>query len=79
MRNSLVVAGGAYLLYKFQPLLALSPVALNALVIMGTVTAIGATLVSIAQIDIKRSLSHSTSAYMGLVFLAVGLQQGVWL
>jgi len=76
MRNSLVVAGGAYLLYKFQPLLALSPVALNALVVMGTVTAIGATLVSLAQIDIKRSLSHSTSAYMGLVFLAVGLQQG---
>jgi NAD(P)H-quinone oxidoreductase subunit 5 len=76
MRNSLVVAGGAYLLYKFQPLLALSPIALNALVVMGTVTAIGATLVSIAQIDIKRSLSHSTSAYMGLAFLAVGLQQG---
>ncbi|MEH2145551.1 NAD(P)H-quinone oxidoreductase subunit F [Nostoc sp.] len=76
MRNSLVVAGGAYLLYKLQPLLALSPVALNTLVVMGTVTAIGATLVSLAQIDIKRSLSHSTSAYMGLVFLAVGLQQG---
>jgi NAD(P)H-quinone oxidoreductase subunit 5 len=76
MRNSLVVAGGAYLLYKLQPLLVLSPVALNALVIMGTVTAIGATLVSLAQIDIKRSLSHSTSAYMGLVFLAMGLQQG---
>ncbi len=76
MRNSLVVAGGAYVLYKLQPLLSLSPVALNALVIMGTVTAVGATLVSIAQIDIKRSLSHSTSAYMGLVFLAMGLQQG---
>lgn len=76
LRNSLVVAGGAYLLYKLQPILALSPVALNALVIMGTVTAVGATLVSIAQIDIKRSLSHSTSAYMGLVFLAAGLQQG---
>ncbi|MDZ8053876.1 MAG: NAD(P)H-quinone oxidoreductase subunit F [Aulosira sp. ZfuVER01] len=76
LRNSLVVAGGAYLLYKMQPLLALSPVALNALVIMGTVTAIGATLVSLAQIDIKRALSHSTSAYMGLVFLAMGLQQG---
>jgi NAD(P)H-quinone oxidoreductase subunit 5 len=40
------------------------------------VTAVGASLVAIAQIDIKRSLSHSTSAYMGLVFLAVGLQQG---
>ncbi|MBD2139040.1 NAD(P)H-quinone oxidoreductase subunit F [Anabaena sp. FACHB-1237] len=76
MRNSLVVAGGAYILYKIQPLLSMSPVALNILVIMGIITAIGATLVSLAQIDIKRALSHSTSAYMGLVFLAVGLEQG---
>ncbi|MCF4970566.1 NAD(P)H-quinone oxidoreductase subunit F [Nostoc sp. CMAA1605] len=76
MRNSLVVAGGAYVLYKLQPILALSPVALNALLIIGGVTAVGASLVSLAQTDIKRALSHSTSAYMGLVFLAVGLQQG---
>jgi NAD(P)H-quinone oxidoreductase subunit 5 len=76
MRNSLVVAGGAYVLYKLQPLLALSPVALNTLVFVGAITAVGASLVAIAQIDIKRALSHSTSAYMGLVFLAVGLQQG---
>ncbi|BAZ15410.1 NADH dehydrogenase subunit 5 [Calothrix sp. NIES-4071] len=76
LRNSMVVAGGAYLLYKLQPVLALSPVALNTLVVMGLVTAIGATLVSIAQTDIKRALSHSTSAYMGLVFLAVGMEQG---
>ncbi|MCP6760947.1 MAG: NAD(P)H-quinone oxidoreductase subunit F [Fischerella sp. CENA71] len=76
MRNSMVVAGGAYILYKLQPILALSPFALNTLIIIGTVTAVGASLVSIAQTDIKRALSHSTSAYMGLVFLAVGLQQG---
>jgi NAD(P)H-quinone oxidoreductase subunit 5 len=76
MRNSLVVAGGAYFLYKVQPLLYLSPIALNTLVVVGVMTAVGATLVSLAQIDIKRSLSHSTSAYMGLVFLAVGLEQG---
>ncbi|PMB20564.1 NAD(P)H-quinone oxidoreductase subunit F [Fischerella thermalis CCMEE 5319] len=76
MRNSMVVAGGAYVLYKMQPILALSPFALNTLIIIGTVTAVGASLVSIAQTDIKRALSHSTSAYMGLVFLAVGLQQG---
>jgi NAD(P)H-quinone oxidoreductase subunit 5 len=76
MRNSMVVAGGAYVLYKLQPILALSPLALNTLIIIGTVTAVGASLVSIAQTDIKRALSHSTSAYMGLVFLAMGLQQG---
>ncbi|HCF28915.1 MAG TPA: NAD(P)H-quinone oxidoreductase subunit F [Cyanobacteria bacterium UBA11049] len=76
LRNSMVVSGGAYVLFKLQPVLALSPVALTALVVMGTMTAVGASLVSIAQIDIKRALSHSTSAYMGLAFLAVGLQQG---
>ncbi len=76
LRNSMVVSGGGYILFKLQPVLALSPVALIALVILGTMTAVGASLVSIAQIDIKRALSHSTSAYMGLVFLAVGLQQG---
>jgi NAD(P)H-quinone oxidoreductase subunit 5 len=76
LRNSMVVSGGAFVLYKLQPILALSPVALVALVVIGTVTAVGASLVSIAQIDIKRALSHSTSAYMGLAFLAVGLQQG---
>jgi len=75
LRNSVVVASGAYVLIKLQPILALSPVALNTLVVLGTVTAIGASLVSIAQVDVKRSLSHSTSAYLGLVFVAVGMQQ----
>jgi NAD(P)H-quinone oxidoreductase subunit 5 len=30
---------------------------------------------ALAQIDIKRALSHSTSAFLGLVFIAVGLGQ----
>lgn len=74
LRNSVVVACGAYVLIKLQPVLILSPVASNALVVIGTVTAIGACLVAIAQIDIKRALSHSTSAYLGIVFIAVGTQ-----
>jgi NAD(P)H-quinone oxidoreductase subunit 5 len=74
LRNSIVVAGGAYILIKLQPVLVLSPVALTTLVVLGSVTAIGASLVAIAQIDIKRTLSHSTSAYLGLVFIAVGTQ-----
>lgn len=75
LRNSVVVACGAYVLIKLQPILALSPTVLDVLMILGGMTAIGASLVSIAQIDIKRALSHSTSAYLGLVFLAVGTQQ----
>jgi NAD(P)H-quinone oxidoreductase subunit 5 len=75
LRNSVVVACGAFVLIKLQPILAISPVALTALMVLGTMTAVGASLVAIAQIDIKRALSHSTSAYLGLVFLAVGMQQ----
>ncbi len=75
MRNSVVVAAGAYVLIKLHPVFTLSPVASVALVVIGTVTAIGSSLMALAQIDIKRTLSHSTSAYLGLVFVAVGLQQ----
>lgn len=74
LRNSVVVSCGAYVLIKLQPILILSPVASIALVVLGTMTAIGASLVAIAQIDIKRALAHSTSAYLGLVFIAVGMQ-----
>ncbi len=73
MRNSIVVSAGAYVLIKLQPVFTLSPVSANALIVLGTVTAIGASLMAVSQIDIKRTLSHSTSAYLGLVFIAVGL------
>lgn len=75
LRNSVVVASGAWVLIKLQPVLNLSPFVLSTLVFIGGVTAVGASLIAIAQIDIKRALSYSVSAYMGLVFIAVGTQQ----
>ncbi len=75
MRNTIVVSAGAYVLIKLQPVFALSPVSPVALIAIGSVTAIGTSLMAIAQIDLKRALSHSTSAYLGLVFIAVGLGQ----
>ncbi|MBO3463190.1 NAD(P)H-quinone oxidoreductase subunit F [Aetokthonos hydrillicola Thurmond2011] len=74
LRNSVVVATGAWVLIKLQPVLSLSPIVSAALVGIGTVTSVGASLIAIAQIDIKRCLSYSVSAYMGLVFIAVGTQ-----
>lgn len=75
LRNSVVVGSGAYVLIKLQPILALAPGVLTTVMLLGVLTAIGASLVALAQIDIKRALSHSTSAYLGLVFIAVGTQQ----
>ncbi len=75
LRNSVVVATGAWVLIKLEPVLALSPVVMATLVWIGGITAIGGSLIAIAQIDLKRTLSYSVSAYMGLVFIAVGTGQ----
>jgi NAD(P)H-quinone oxidoreductase subunit 5 len=76
LRNSVVVATGAWVLVKLEPVLALSPFVMTATIAIGAVTAIGGTLISIAQIDTKRALSYLVSAYMGLTFIAVGSGQG---
>ena len=75
LRNSVVVATGAWVMIKLQPVLALSPVVLTTIVAIGALTAVGGTLIAIAQVDVKRSLSYSVSAYMGLIFIAVGTGQ----
>ncbi|NCS29674.1 MAG: NAD(P)H-quinone oxidoreductase subunit F [Microcystis aeruginosa F13-15] len=75
MRNTVVVSTGAWLLVKLEPVLQLSPLTLQVMIIVGSVTAIGAGLIAIAQIDVKRSLSYSVSAYMGLIFIAVATGQ----
>ena len=75
LRNAVVVCTGAWVLIKLQPVIALSPLAVSATLFIGAVTALGGTMVAIAQIDIKRTLSYLVSAYMGLVFIAVGTGQ----
>jgi NAD(P)H-quinone oxidoreductase subunit 5 len=75
VRNSLVVGTGAWILIKLQPIFALSDFASTFMIAVGATTAVGASFVAIAQIDLKRSLSYSVSAYMGIIFMAVGAQQ----
>jgi len=74
LRNSVVVTCGAIVLLKVMPLLQQAPVTLVILQVIGIISALGGSLVSIAQVDIKRNLSYSTTAYLGLVFIAIALQ-----
>lgn len=75
LRNSAVVTCGALVLLKVMPLLRFSPLAINVLLVVGTISAIGGALVAIAQVDLKRAFSYGTSSYLGLVFIAIALQQ----
>ncbi len=72
LRNAVVVGTGAWVLIRLQPLYELSPTVLQVMLAIGGLTAVGGAFVALAQIDAKRALSYLVSAYMGLVFVAVG-------
>jgi NAD(P)H-quinone oxidoreductase subunit 5 len=73
LRNSVVVGVGAWVLVKLQPVINLSPTAVAVEVAIGAVTAVTAAAIAIAQIDIKRILSYTTSSFLGLVFVSTGM------
>ena len=73
LRNSVVVIGGAWVLLRLEPLIALSPLAQSVLVIVGGTTALVASLIALGQIDVKRAMSFLVSSWLGLLFVAVGL------
>jgi len=75
LRNAVVVCTGAWVLILVQPIIAISPIGIAATIAIGAITAIGGSLIAIAQTDIKRILSYAVSAYLGLVFIAVGVGQ----
>jgi len=74
LRNSVVVTCGAIVLMKLMPIVQLSPVATDVLLAVGAISALGGALVSLAQVDLKRAFSYSTTSYLGLVFIAIALQ-----
>ncbi|MBD2421960.1 NAD(P)H-quinone oxidoreductase subunit F [Cyanobium sp. FACHB-13342] len=74
LRNSVVVTCGAIVLMKLMPIVALSPLATQVLLAVGSISAVGGALVALAQVDLKRAFSYSTTSYLGLVFIAIALQ-----
>ena len=75
LRNSVVVTCGAIVLLKLMPIVALSPSATTVLLAVGAISAIGGALVALAQVDLKRAFSYSTTSYLGLVFISIALQK----
>lgn len=71
-----IVNIGGFLLLRFADLLVLAPGALAALVLVGGLTALVASLVMLTQPAIKTALAWSTIAQMGFMMLECGL--GLW-
>jgi NADH:ubiquinone oxidoreductase subunit 5 (subunit L)/multisubunit Na+/H+ antiporter MnhA subunit len=71
--GALSVHAGVYLLLRAAPLLAASPVVSIALVGVGLVTAVHATLAWRVQTDVKSALAYGVLTQVGLIFAEVGL------
>jgi len=71
--GALSVHAGVYLLLRVAPLLERAPVARGALVVVGLLTAVHATLVWRVQTDVKSSLAYGVLTQVGLLFAEVGL------
>ncbi|MBX9790992.1 MAG: NADH-quinone oxidoreductase subunit L [Pirellulales bacterium] len=67
-----VINAGGFLVLRLSPLLCLSHVALDLLVVIGATTALFGALVMLTQVSIKRALAYSTVAQMGFMLLQCG-------
>jgi NADH-quinone oxidoreductase subunit L len=68
-----MVTAGVYLVARSSELFVLAPAALEAVAIIGGVTAFFAATIALVQTDIKRVLAYSTISQIGYMFLGAGV------
>ena len=67
-----MVTAGIYMIVRSNILYSLAPFTLDFIAIIGTVTAVLAALIAMAQTDIKKVLAYSTVSQLGYMFVAIG-------
>jgi len=68
-----MVAAGVYLVARCYPLFELAPTALLVVASIGTITALIAATIAVAQSDIKKVLAYSTISQLGYMMAALGV------
>ena len=68
-----MVTAGVYMVARSHPIFDKAPAALTVVAILGTLTALFAATIGIAQTDIKRVLAYSTISQLGYMFMACGV------
>jgi NADH-quinone oxidoreductase subunit L len=68
-----MVTAGVYMVVRCSPIFSRAPYALEAVTLVGILTALMAATIGLAQTDIKRVLAYSTVSQLGYMFVAVGV------
>ena len=67
-----MVAAGVYMVARLFPIFAASSVAMNTVLLIGTITAFLAATIALVQVDIKKVLAYSTISQLGYMMLGLG-------
>ncbi len=68
-----MVTAGVYMVSRSHAIFERAPMALEVVAIIGTLTALFAATIGIAQTDIKKVLAYSTVSQLGYMFMACGV------
>ncbi len=68
-----MVTAGVYMVVRCAPIYSRAPIALGVVTLIGTLTALMAATIGLAQTDIKRVLAYSTVSQLGYMFMAAGV------
>src|SRR5207247_10443142 len=67
------VTAGVYMIARSHVIFERAPTALMVVAVIGTLTALFAATIGIAQTDIKKVLAYSTISQLGYMFMACGV------
>ncbi len=73
VHSATMVAAGVYLLARFFPVIHASSTASDLIAWIGAGTALGAALLAMVQVDIKRVLAYSTISQLAYMMFAIGI------
>src|SRR5207248_10685505 len=73
IRAATMVTAGVYMVARSHVIFERAPMALMVVAIIGTLTALFAATIGVAQTDIKKVLAYSTISQLGYMFMACGV------